>query len=283
MLKRLAVLAVAALGWSSAPSLAAETQITWHGHATFEVVTPKGAVLVIDPWLNNPKNPAAAGGKNPLAPFKRVDYILLTHAHTDHIADAAELARKTGAQLVAMPELGRQMVQLRAYPQKQFGMATMMNMGGEIRIAGGEVRVAMTDAKHSGGMDNPAADNDPKAPAVVYAGNPAGFVIRIEGGPAIYHTGDTDYFADMQYIGERYAPDVALLSAGDHFTMGPTVAARAAKAVQARLAVPMHWGTFPVLAQDMKAFTTEAKRLGVATRVIAPGETLVFEGARLKP
>ncbi|MGE0079689.1 MAG: metal-dependent hydrolase [Thiohalomonadaceae bacterium] len=280
MRKRVALLVIA-LGWCAA-GFAAETRVIWHGHATFEVVTPKGAVLMIDPWLKNPKNPAAAGGKDPLAQVKRVDYILLTHGHTDHIADAADLAKKTGATLVAMPELGRQMVKLRGYPEGQFGMPTMMNMGGEIRIADGEVRVAMTDARHSAGMDNPLAEKDPNAPAVVYAGTPAGFVVSIEGGPVIYHTGDTDYFSDMQYIGERYAPDLALLSAGGHFTMGPEVAARAAKAVGARTAVPMHWGTFPLLAQDMKAFVAEAGRLRVGARVIEPGQALVFEGKTLK-
>jgi L-ascorbate metabolism protein UlaG (beta-lactamase superfamily) len=282
MVKRIAVLALAAAaGWAGLAQ-AAETRITWHGHATFEVVTPKGVVLLIDPWLKNPKNPAAADGKDPLARLTKVDYILLTHGHTDHIADAAAVARQTGAQLVAMPELGKQMVKLKGYPEKQFTLKTMMNMGGELQLAGGEVRVAMTDAKHSGGMDNPFAADDPKAPASVYAGNPAGFVITVAGGPTIYHTGDTDYFADLAYIGEQYAPDVALLSAGGHFTMGPAVAARAAKAVGARLAVPMHWGTFPVLAQDMEAFTAEAKRLGVASRVLRPGETVAF-GAGVQP
>ena len=279
-MRRLITVLAIAFGWLAVTAHAAETRITWHGHATFEVVTPKGVVLMIDPWLGNPKNPAA--GKDPIAQVKRLDYILLSHGHSDHIADAAALAKKTGAQLVAIPELGAQMVKLKGYPQKQFGIATSMNMGGEISIAEGEVRVAMTDAKHSGGMDNPFAADDPKAPAMVYAGNPVGLVIRVAGGPTLYHTGDTDYFADMSYIGERYAPDLALLSAGDHFTMGPVVAARAAKAVQARTAVPMHWGTFPVLAQDMDEFVAEAKRLDVTTRVIQPGETLVFEGKTLK-
>lgn len=280
MLKRMAALVLGlAISLSAA---AAQTRVTWYGHATFEIVTPKGAVLLIDPWLNNPKNPEGGKDKDLVASLKRADYILLTHAHSDHIGDSTAIATNTGAQLVAMPELGRQMVKLKGYPAKQFGFPTMMNMGGTLTLAEGEVKVSMTDAKHSSGMENPYAKKSDDAPAVVYGGHPAGFVVQIKAGPTIYHTGDTDYFGDMKLIGERYNPDLALLCAGDHFTMGPKTAAHAAKAVGAKLSVPMHWGTFPVLAQSIEPFVEEAKALKVNTRVMKPGETLVYEGKTLK-
>lgn len=263
-------------------AVAEETEITWHGHATFEVVTPKGAVLLIDPWLNNPKNPDAAENRDAVAALERADFILITHAHTDHIGDATAIAKKTGARLVAMPELGHQLVKLKDYPAKQFGWDTMMNMGGALTLAGGEVTVYMTDAKHSSGMTNPYADKSEEAPAVVYGGNPAGFIVKIENGPTLYHSGDTDYFGDMALIGKRYAPDLALLCAGDHFTMGPRTAAHAAKAIGARLSVPMHYGTFPVLAQSIAPFEEEARSLGVATKIIQPGDTLVYQGRELE-
>ena len=280
MLKRLAGLTLGLI--ISLSVAAAPTRITWHGHATFEVLTPKGTVVLIDPWLNNPKNPEGGKDKDLVKSLERADYILLTHAHTDHIGDSTAIAEKTGAKLVAMPELGRQMVKLKGYPNDQFGFATMMNMGGTLTLADGEVKVSMTDARHSSGMTNPYAEKSDSAPAVVYAGNPAGFVVQIENGPTIYHTGDTDYFGGMKLIGERYSPDLALLCAGDHFTMGPATAARAAKAVGAKLSVPMHWGTFPVLAQSIEPFVEQAKALGVEARVMAPGETLVYEGKTLK-
>lgn len=262
---------------------AAETRLTWHGHASFELVTPKGVVILLDPWLNNPKNPAAGEGRDPIAALERVDYILLTHAHGDHINEAAAIARKTGATLVAMPELGKQMVRLKGYPAEQFGRDTMMNMGGELSLAGGEISIAMTAARHSSGMDNPFATDDAQAAAVVYAGEPAGFVIRVAGGPAVYHSGDTDYFGDMHFIGEQYAPDVALLSAGGHFTMGPAVAVRAARAIGGGTSIPIHWGTFPILAQSMDGFLARAKAQGVNARLIRPGETLRFDGSALLP
>lgn len=264
----------------SAVAQAGETQVIWHGHATVEIVTPKGAVLMIDPWLGNPKNPRK--DDQPVDNLERVDYVLLTHGHRDHVADASPIGSKTGARLVGQPELGKVMAKLKGYPGDQMGFDTLMNMGGTIEVADGEVAITMTPAMHSSGLDDPFAEDDAKRAPVVYAGNPAGFVVRIKDGPTIYHTGDTDYFGDMALIGERFAPDLALLCAGDHFTMGPEWAARAGKAVRAGLAVPIHWGTFGILAQTMDPFVAEAKKLGVKTKVIAPGDKLVYDGKTLK-
>lgn len=281
MLKRLMLTFAAMLLFAGGLSAqAGETRVIWHGHATVEIVTPKGAVLMIDPWLGNPKNPHK--DEKPITSLERVDYILLTHAHNDHIADAAAIARKTGARLVGQPELGKQMRALKGYPGEQMGFDTLMNIGGTIQVADGEVSIAMTPAVHSSGMDDPFAKEDAKRSPVVYAGNPAGFVVSIKDGPTIYHTGDTSYFGDMALIGQMYAPDLALLAAGDHFTMGPKMAARAGKAVQAGVAVPIHWGTFGVLAQSMDPFVAEAKKLGLNYRIIKPGSTLLYEGKRLK-
>lgn len=273
---------VATLALAVAPlaASAAETQVIWHGHATVEIVTPKGAVLMIDPWLGNPKNPHK--DDKPVDNLERVDYVLLTHAHQDHIADATPIGSKTGARLVGQPELGKVMAKLKGFPSDQMGFDTLMNMGGSIEVADGEVTITMTPAMHSSGLDDPFAKDDDNRSPVVYAGNPAGFVVSIKNGPTIYHTGDTDYFGDMELIGERFAPDLALLAAGDHFTMGPEWAARAGKAVKAGLAVPIHWGTFGVLAQSMDPFVKEAKHLGLKTKIITPGDKLVYEGKKLK-
>lgn len=257
-------------------AVAAETKLTWHGHATFEVVTPKGTVLFIDPWLKSPKNPRAANNADPLAAVTKADFVLVTHAHNDHMADATAIAKKTGAKVVTNADLGRQMMKLQGLPREQAGVDTLMNIGGEITIAGGEIRIAMVNAVHSSGMGNPyTGETDP---AVLYGGNPAGFIIQIKDGPTIYHSGDTAYFGDMKVIGEQYPIDVALLAIGGHFTMEPDMAARAARDLKPRLTIPQHFGTFPILTADAKGFTAMLDKAGLKHRVMEPGETVTFSG-----
>ncbi|MCG3111880.1 MAG: metal-dependent hydrolase [Candidatus Manganitrophus sp. SB1] len=257
----------------------AETRLTWHGHAAFEIVTPGGAVLVIDPWLKNPVNPNAQEEKDPLALFQKADYLLITHGHMDHVGDSVALAKKTGARLVTNAELGGNMVKLLGFPKEQVGFDTFLNIGGEIEIAKGEVTVVMTPAVHSSGLGNPNAG--PQEADIVYGGNPGGFIVIIKNGPTIYHTGDTAYFGDMALIGQ-HAPDVALINIGGHFGMSPAMAAKAAATVKAKLAIPHHFGTMPILTQDPKPFVDALGKEKIPARVMKPGQTVVFEGKKLK-
>ena len=260
---------------------ASPTTITWHGHAVFEIGTPNGVVILIDPWLTNPANPLVQEKKDPLEHIKKADYILITHGHFDHVGDAVAIAKKTGARLVTNFELGTNMAKLLGYPKEQMGFDTLMNVGGEITIANGEVLVAMTPAVHSSGLTNPfAKEQDPE---IVTGGNAAGFILKIKNGPTIYHSGDTAYFKDMELIAGQYAPDVALLNIGGHFGMEPAMAARAAASVKVKLAIPMHFGTFTVLTQDATLFRQALKKQGVPFRQLHPGETIAFEGKRIKP
>lgn len=255
---------------------AQETKVKWFGHAAFSITTPRGKVLLIDPWLSNPSNPEAKDGKDPLASVPKVDYILITHGHRDHVGDAVEISKKTGAALVCNPELAGNLVKLAGFPEKQAATDAIMGIGGEIQIADGEVTIAMTPAVHSSSVYNPKAG--PTDAERAYGGNPAGFVLIIKGGPTIYHSGDTAYFKDMETIGEEYKIDLALLNIGGHFGMEPRMAARAAKSVRAALAVPQHYATFPGIAQNADDFASELKKLKIPFYEMKPGETITYRG-----
>lgn len=275
--KRLLVFALTALVLVLAPpATAQETKLKWFGHAAFAITTPKGTVLLIDPWISNPSNPDVKAGKDPLAAISKVDYILLTHGHRDHVGDAVAIAKKTGALLVCNPELAANLVKLAEFPKERAESDAIMGIGGEIRIGNGEVTVSMTPAIHSSSVFNPKAG--PDEPERAYGGNPAGFVVAIKDGPTIYHSGDTAYFKDMETIGESYSIDVALLNIGGHFGMEPKMAAKAAQSVRAKLAMPHHFGTFPGIAQNADAFVAELKKLRVPYYEMRPGETISFRG-----
>lgn len=258
---------------------AQETKIKWFGHAAFSITTPKGKVLLIDPWLGNPLNPEAKDGKDALASVPKVDYILLTHGHRDHVGDAVEIAKKTGAALIANPELAGNLVKLADFPAKQAQTGAIMGIGGEIQIADGEVTVAMTAAVHSSSVFNPKAGATEAERA--YGGNPAGFVLIIKNGPTVYHSGDTAYFKDMEIVGEEYQVDLALLNIGGHFGMEPRMAAKAAKSVRAKLAVPQHYATFPGIAENSDGFAAELKKLKIPFYEMKPGETIVYRGKQM--
>lgn len=275
---RLMILSVLLLS-SVVAAAAQETKIKWFGHAAFSVTTPQGKVLLIDPWLNNPLNPEAGEGKDAVNLLTKADYILLTHGHRDHVGDAVEIAKKTGAVLVCNPELAGNLVKLVGFPEKSAQTDAIMGIGGEIQIADGEVTVAMTPAVHSSSVFNPQAGaNEPER---AYGGNPAGFVLIIKNGPTLYHSGDTAYFKDMETVGEQYAIDLALLNIGGHFGMEPRMAAKAAQAVRAKLAVPHHFKTSPGITQTSETFAAELKRLKVGFYEMKPGEVISFRGRKM--
>ena len=258
--------------------VAKKTTITWWGHATFQIVTPAGTSIVIDPWLSNPMNPAAKGAA-PDAAVKAIgkcDYILVTHGHFDHLGDAVALAKATHAKLVTNFELSQNMVKILGFPKDQAGMDTMGNAGGEIDIAGGDVKVSFTEAIHSSSLDS-GKDTE----ALAYGGSPVGFVLQIKNGPTIYDTGDTAYFSDMKLIGEQFHPDLALINIGGHFGMEPAQAAEAAKAVQAKLVVPMHYKTFPILTQSAEPFFKMLDGKHIAHQEMVPGKSIEFNGTKL--
>lgn len=247
-----------------AGSGARKTQITWYGHAAFIVTTPRGTTLAIDPWISNPSNK----DKGAIEKIAKVDYILVSHGHFDHVGDAIALQKKSNGKLVSSFELGAQLASA-GLPQDATGFDTRGNAGGVLQLTD-EVRVALVPAVHSSGFQ--ASENGP----VLYAGSPLGFVIQIKGGPTIYHTGDTAYFGDMKLIGDRFHPDVILACIGGHFTMDAKDAALAARATGAKTIVPMHFGTFPVLTGTPEQLEAELKSQRTKMLRMQVGETRTF-------
>ena len=236
-------------------SAAGSTDITWYGHSAFKVTTPAGKVLLIDPWLANPANPK---GKELLAGLDKADQILLTHAHGDHIGNTVEIAKKTGAKLVASNDLMKAMIKYADFPAKQADSSGTGNVGGTVTLLGGEVKITFVHALHSSGLEYDDKSGLPKS--LAYAGNPGGFIIAIANGPTIYHTGDTDLFGEMKFIGDLSPVDVMLACIGDKFTMGPDRAAAAVELVNPKMVIPMHFGTFAALTGTPEAFEQALKK-----------------------
>jgi L-ascorbate metabolism protein UlaG (beta-lactamase superfamily) len=216
--------------------------IEFLGHATF-LIRGGGETVLVDPFLEgNPQASVSAGDVS-------CTRIVITHGHADHMADAEAIAKRTKATVYASYEICGYL------EEKGVEHLEPMNPGGTVKFDGGSV--TLVQAFHSSSFEGR------------YMGQPCGAIVRV-GGKTVYHTGDTALFSDMKMIGERHTPDCLLVCAGDRFTMGPDDAACAAEWIGAPIAVPMHYGTWPLLASDMDSFTPT----GIRNVLMQPGETL---------
>jgi L-ascorbate metabolism protein UlaG (beta-lactamase superfamily) len=226
-------------------------KLTWLGHATFRIETPGGRTVFLDPWvMGNPMCPEKE--KN----VRQADVLLCTHGHFDHIGDAVAIARKHNPVVVGMFELCSWI------EKKGAKQISPMNKGGTQTV--GDIKVTMVDAVHSCGIQD-GGD-------LIYGGEACGYVIGFSNGIKIYHAGDTNVFGDMRIIHELYAPDIAMLPIGDHFTMGPREAAYACSLLRPKAAIPMHFGTFPLLTGTPESFAKLVS--GVEIVAMQPGVTI---------
>ncbi|ADV65528.1 metal-dependent hydrolase [Desulfurococcus mucosus] len=224
--------------------------IKYLGHSFFEITLTglDGAVknILIDPWVENPLSPVKVGDYRD----RRIDYVIVTHDHGDHMGNAIELAKATGATLIGIYETA-------LYAEERGVKAVGGNIGGALKIS--DVEVVLTPATHSSTR-----------------GSPTGVIVHGRD-LTVYHAGDTGLFSEMALIGELYRPDVAMLPIGGHFTMGIREAVKAVELIKPKIAIPMHYNTFPLIQADPEEFKrlVEAKT-GVKVVVLKPGGTLTY-------
>ena len=228
-------------------------KLTWLGHASFRLET-LDKTIYIDPWVM----------QNPMCPerekkVRKIDAMLCTHGHGDHIGDAVAIAKEHNPTVVGIFELANWV------GKKGAKTISPMNKGGSQTVAG--VRVTMTHAVHSCGIQEDDG-------SIVYGGEACGYVIELESGLKLYHAGDTAVFSDMTIIRELYSPDIAMLPIGDLFTMGPREASYACSLLRPKFIIPMHFGTFPVLTGTPHELQRLIGDSGAEVIELKPGETV---------
>ncbi len=267
-------LAVALLLFAGATS-AAEIEVLWLGHATTRITSVGGKVIVIDPFLiKNPKTPARY---RDLKALGKVDLILVTHGHSDHTVDLPALARLTDATVVTNFEYARNLL---AFGLLEGDNIIAMNKGGTVEPLGRGIKIHMVPAEHSSSVDLRnlgLQSSQPNTPRHLAGGVPVGYVVELENGFKIYHSGDTAVFGDMALIRELYQPDLALVCIGGHFTMGPEGAAYAVRElIKPKQVIPIHYGTYPVINRTPAEFKKALGDTPVEMLDVVPGQALRF-------
>jgi len=251
------------------PTIAARTEVLWLGQAAFKITTPGGRVIVTDPWLRT--NPLTPANYKQLDAFGRIDVLLVSHGHFDHIADAPALAQQYNVPIRAPGDLNQTLTTLGVLPAN---LLPRMNKGGTTEPVPG-IKVTAVHAEHSSVYvwRNPVSNKDETHPG----GEPVGWLIELENGFRIYHAGDTAAFGDMRLIGERFKPDLALVPIGGNFTMDPAEAAWAVKELlRPKAVIPMHYGANPLARGTAQQFVDAMGPGPIRVIVAVPGQPISF-------
>ncbi len=256
---------------TSAPAAAGgKVEVHWLGQSATKLTSTTGKVIVIDPFLtNNPKTPQQY--KN-LDAIGKVDVILVTHGHGDHIGDVKTLAERTGATVLGPAGLVATMVDLGwVKPDK----AVRFGKGGRVNPMGPQITITQVRAEHSSEVT--VTDPATKKSTTYPGGEPCGFIVEFENAFKLYHMGDTGIFGDMRLIGEYYKPDLVMIPIGGHFVMDPRDAAFTTKTMlKPKFAIPFHYGTFPVLKGTPQEYQQHLGQTTTQVFPISPGDKLTF-------
>ncbi len=265
----------AALSLFASVASAAEVEVLWLGHSTTRITSTTGKVIVIDPFLK--KNPMTPLKYKDLKALGKVDLILVTHGHGDHAKDLGELARMTGATVVGVFELMNNLGRLGIIDASK---TIAMNKGGTVEPLGRGIKVHMVPAEHSSSVDyNAIGLSSPESKELrhVAGGEAVGFVVELENGFKIYHSGDTGVFGDMALINKLYSPDLALVCIGGHFTMDPEGAAYAVRElIRPKQVIPIHYGTYPVINRTPAEFKAALGDTPIEVLDVKPGQAVKF-------
>jgi L-ascorbate metabolism protein UlaG (beta-lactamase superfamily) len=264
----LALLCSAAVVGAQAPG---KTEILWLGQSAIRITTPGGKVILLDPFItHNPKTPA--GWKN-LAALGKIDVILVSHAHGDHVGDSFELAKTQNVPMWGPAGMNDTVAKLGILPAN---LAPRFGKGGTITPWGASgPKITAVHAEHSSELTwkNPATGKD----EVHVGGEPQGFIIQLENGFTIWHMGDTGVFGDMRLITQMYHPDLVLIPIGGHFVMSPADAAMVTREwIKPKFALPVHYGTTPQLAGTPAQFKAALGNSPVQMISIDPGQKVEF-------
>ncbi len=247
-----------------------KTELTWLGQAAFRIKTPGGKIIVVDPWITGgPKAPAMY--KTDLSALGKIDVLLVTHAHVDHMGDAPALAKLNNTKLYGPADMVTPLVTLGILPAE---LTHRFNKSGSVTPAPG-IKVTAVAAEHSSLLvwNNPATGKNESHPA----GEAVGYIIELENGFKIWHMGDTGLFGDMKFIAEYYKPDLVLAPIGGNFTMGPEDAAFAMRNwIATKGVVPIHYNSNPLAKGTLAEFQAAMKGAAVPVVPMTEGQTLAF-------